>query len=331
MTALKIGSMDYDVTRALADGTVTIGGAPATVEGAPLVSDIFERMIRDRAYDVAELGMTFYLRTLEFDDPPFVALPVFPNRQFRHSAIFVNTSAGITSPQDLEGKTIGEFAVYGHDSGVTSKGILSDEYGVRPEKSSWVIGGFDWPMAPFDFVPQLHPDGVDVRRAPEGKALGPMLDAGEIDAVISADVPNCVLDGSPNVARLFPDYEQVELGYYRRTGIYPMMHTVAIRRELVARQPELLRAVYTAFEQARDRAVERYHTGRIFNHMTVNVPWFSAHYERVRAEFPEADWPYGIEANRASIDAFLRWHHEQGLSGKALTVEDVFAPELLDT
>lgn len=218
-----------------------IDGVDAAFEGdrARLVSDIFEGMVRDRAFDVAELGLTFYLRTLDLEDPPFVALPVFLARQFRHSAIFVNTASGIERPQDLAGRTIGEFATYGHDAGVWAKGILSDEFGVTPEQSRWVVGGFDWPMAPFDFVPQPHPANVDVTWAPEGKALGPMLEAGEVDAFISADAPRCVLDGSPKVARLFPDYVPVERDYYRRTGIHPIMHTVVVRKELLDRHPGL--------------------------------------------------------------------------------------------
>ncbi|HVV08567.1 4,5-dihydroxyphthalate decarboxylase [Amycolatopsis sp.] len=328
---LKIGCHPYDVARPLFDGTVRIAGADAEFSGAALVSDIFEQMMRARAFDVAELGMSFYLRTLDLDDPPFIAIPVFPNRQFRHSSIFVNTGSGITGPADLAGKVVGEFAMYGHDAGVVAKGILSDEYGVRPEESSWVIGGFDWPMAPFEFVPQIHPDGVAVTRAPEGKALGPMLEAGEIDAMISADVPRCVLDGSPRVARLFPDYGPIERKHYRRTGIFPMMHTVVVRRELAAREPALVEAVYRAFGAARDAAMDQYRQRRAFNHMETNVPWFGELFERDLELFPDGLWPYGIAANRPSIDAFLRWHFEQGLSKRRLAPEDVFLPELLNT
>jgi 4,5-dihydroxyphthalate decarboxylase len=256
---------------------------------------------------------------------------VFPNRQFRHSAIFVNTASGITTPQDLAGKLVGEFAMYGHDAGVVAKGVLSDEYGVTPEQSRWVVGGFDWPMAPFDFVPQLHPADVEVTRAPEGKALGPMLEAGELDAMISADVPQCVLNNSPRVARLFPDYKAVERDHYQRTGIFPIMHTIVVRRDLLADHPGLAKAVYRAFCDARDIAVDRYRTGRTFNHMTINVPWINELVETNSRLFPGNGWPYGIESNRTTIDAFLRWHFEQGLSEQRLTCEEIFVPDLLDT
>lgn len=326
---LHIGCMEYDRTRALFDGTVRIEGVDATFESAPLASGIFERMVRDQAFDVAELGLTFYLRTLDLADPPFVAIPVFPARQFRHSAVFVNTSSGIEKPSDLAGKTIGEFGTYGHDAGVWPKGILADDYGVTPEQSHWIVGGADVPMAPFDFVPLRHPADVDVRPAPEGRALGPMLDAGEIDALVSARVPQCVLDGSPNVARLFPDYEPVEREYFARTGIYPIMHTVVVRKELLRDHPSVVRAVYQGFRDAKEVALARYRRGRAGQHIDLMVPWFTPLYDRNSA-LADA-WDYGVAANRTAVDTFARYFFEQGLSARRLTCDDMFAPELLDT
>ena len=236
---LKVGCMNYDRTRPLFDGRVTIDGVDASFESAPIVSDIFARMLRDRAFDVAELGLTFYLRTLSVEDPPFVALPVFPLRHFRHSAIFINTSSGIEKPQDLVGKTIGELGTYGHDAGIWPKGILSDDYGVTPDRCRWIVGGTNWPMAPFAFVPFIHPANVDVSAAPKDKALSDMLDEGQIDALISAQVPQCLIEGSPRVARLFADYESVEREYFAHTGIFPIMHTLVIRKELLASDQDL--------------------------------------------------------------------------------------------
>jgi 4,5-dihydroxyphthalate decarboxylase len=328
---LDIGFHDYEHVRPLIDGTVPIKGVAPRFHTATIVSDIFERMVRGREFGVAELGLTFYLRTLDLADPPFIALPVFLARQFRHSAIFVNRSSGIATPQDLAGKTVGEFAMYGHDAGVTAKGVLSDEYGVRPDQCRWVIGGFDWPMAPLDFVPQPHPANVAVMRAGADQALGPMLDAGEIDALISADVPACVIEGSPNVARLFDDYRPVERDYYLRTGIFPIMHTVVIRRDLAARYPSLARSVYDAFCEAKDVVAQRYRTGRSFNHNGVMMPWFSALYDDNLSLFGPDWWPYGVAANRPAVDAFLRWHFEQQLSQQLWTCEDIFVKELLDT
>ena len=328
---LKVGCYHYDHTRALFEGIVKIDGVDASFEGATIVSEIFERMVRRRGFDVSELGLTYYLRTLDFEDPPFIALPIFPNRNFRHSAIFINTSSGIRTPRDLAGKTVGEFALYGHDAGVWPKGILSDEYGVTPDQCRWIIGGTDHPIPPFDWIPQPHPANVDVTHAPEGEALAPMLEAGEIDALISVDVPRSVLDHSPRVARLFPDYEAIERAYYRDTGIFPIMHAVVIRKELLAQRPGLAMAIYRGFCDSKEVSARQYREGARKQHMGIMIPWFSQLFDENRRMFPDDWWPYGVEANRETIDTFLRYSFEQGLSKRRLTCEDIFVPELLGT
>jgi 4,5-dihydroxyphthalate decarboxylase len=329
---LKIGFWEkYDHIRGLIDGRVEIDGVSTEIEGAPIISITFEKMIRAQAYDVSELGLTFYLRTLEQDDPPFIAIPVFPNRHFRHSAIYVNTSSGIKEPKDLVGKTIGEFATYGHDAGIWPKGILADDYGVTPDQSRWVIGGTDWFMPPLDFIPFTHPDDVEVELTPEGKTLGSMLESGEIDALISAVVPQCVLNGSPDVAHLFPDYPTVERDYFKRTGNFPIMHTVVVKRELLDQNPGLARKLFDGFDQARELAVQSWEIGRMEDHSAVMVPWISKLYEENREVLGGDAWKYGMAANRDNIDTFLRYSYEQGLSTKRFTCEDIFVPELLDT
>ena len=326
---LSIAAYAYEHTEPLFDGRVTIEDVDARFETAPLVSDVFRRMLEGR-YDVAEFGLTYFLRSFDTEDAPFMALPIFPNRNFRHSAIFVNTAAGIEKPEDLAGKTIGEFALFGHDAGVWPKGILSDEYGVTVDQCRWVIGGTDHPIPAFDWIPQPIPDGVDVRHAEDGETLGAMLESGEIDALISVDVPQAVLNGSTKIARLFPDYESVERDYYRRTGIFPPMHIVAVRKEL-AHQTGLLRAVYRAFVEAKDLAERKYLTDAPKQHMSVVTPWFSSLFEKNRRLLGEDWWPYGLGANRHAVDTFLRYHYEQGLSKRMLTSEDIFIPEFLDT
>ena len=329
---LNVGLWHYEHVRALLDGTVAIEGVDATFESGRIVSDIFENMVRNRKYDVSELGLTFYLRTLDLDEEsPFTAIPVFPNRRFRHSAIYVNTNSGITSPKDLVGKTIGEFATYGHDAGIWPKGILSDDFGVTPDQSRWVIGGVEWPMAPFDFIPFLHPDNVDVTLAPPGRELGGMLETGEIDALISALVPAGYRNGSPNIARLFPNSEDIEREYFARTGIYPIMHTVVVRKDLLAANPGLARRIFDAFCASRDVELGGFEHGRLGYQIDLTMPWTDHLYEKNRELMGENWWPYGVEANRKTIDTFLRYTYEQGLSKKRLTVEDIFTPELLDT
>ena len=328
---LQIAFGEYDRTRVLADGTVKIAGVDARFHCNPIVTEVFAGMVRDRAYDVSELGLSYFLRTMDFDEPPFLALPVFPNRCFRHSAIYVNVASGIEQPADLASKTIGELALYGHDAGVWPKGIFSDDYGVNLDQCRWLIGGLDWPLKPIDFVPQPHPAGVSVTQATPGTDLGQLLEDGEIDALISADVPKCVLEKSPKVKRLFPDYEAVERDYYRRTGIFPIMHTVVVRRELAAEHPEIVRAVYQGFCDAKDAVQKQYKQGLIFNNMATMLPWFSQLVEQDRDLLGDDWWPYGMAANRQAVDTFLRYHYEQGLSKRRLTCEDIFVPELLGT
>ncbi|MFF7604503.1 4,5-dihydroxyphthalate decarboxylase [Streptomyces parvulus] len=328
-TPLRVASYTYEHTEALFDGRVPIEGAEAVFETAPLVSDIFRRTVEGR-YDVAEYGLTYFLRTFDLDESPFLALPVFPNRNFRHSSVFVNTAAGIEKPQDLAGRTIGEFAMFGHDPGVWIKGIFSDEFGLTPDRSRWVVGGTDHPVPAFDWVPQPVPDGIDVRHAADGATLGAMLESGEIDALISVDVPQALLGGSKRIARLFPDYERVERDYYRRTGIFPAMHVVAVPRKLAERD-DLMAAVYRAFHQAKEMAQQKYRDGARKQHMGVVTPWFSRHFEENRALLGEDWWPYGLAANRTMLDTFLRYHYEQGLSKHLLTSEDIIVPALLDT
>ncbi len=330
-TKLDIAFWDYDRTRALVDGTVQIDGVDATYHSAPIVTEIFRGMIGDRTFDVSELGLTYFLRTFTNGESPFVAIPVFPNRAFRHSAIFVHKASGIEKPEDLNGKTIGELALYGHDAGIMPKGMLMDECGFKPETCRWIIGGLDWPLKPIDFVPQTHPANVEVSNIAQGKELGAMLDAGEIDALFSADIPKCVLEHSPHVKRLFPDYKGVERDYYKRTGIFPIMHTVVIRRDLLARNPALAPSLYKGFCDAKKAAADKYTHGLIFNSMATMFPWFSELIEEDEALLGQDWWPYGIAANRTTLDAVLRYHHEQGITDRLFTVEDLFVPDLLTT
>ena len=328
---LDIAFWNYDRTKPLADGAVPIEGVEARFHTAQIVTEIFEQMIRERAYDVSELGMTYFLRTFSGGESPFVAIPVFPNRCFRHSAIYINKASGIARPQDLAGKTIGELALYGHDAGVMPKGILSDEFGVKPEQCRWVVGGIDFPLKPIDFVPQPHPDGVDVTWAAPDDDLGEKLESGEIDALISADVPKCVLEKLPKVGRLFEDYEAVERDYFGRTGIFPIMHTVVVKRELAAERPDLVRAVYKGFCDAKSVTSQQLLKGMTFNNMAVMLPWITRLVDEDRTLMGDDWWPYGMKANRAAVDAILRYHHEQGLTDRRFTCEDIFVPELMDT
>ena len=328
---ITVGSMRYDTTAALFEGTATFPGHEIEMRTGAVVPEVFARMLRDHEFDVAELGLGFLLRVLEEEPGAYVAVPVFPNRIFRHACVYVHVDAGIDGPGDLVGRTIGEFGMYSQDSGVWAKGILADEYGFDPARNRWVIGGLEAPMAPFDFVPQTRPDGVDIDDDP-GHALSDLLDRGEIDALFSANEPSCFREGSPHVRRLFVDYETVERDWYRRTGIFPMMHAVVVRRDSAAAHPDLARAAYQGFLAAKDRARDHYlGTGRRLSQVHTMLPWASRLVEQDIALMGEDWWPYGVAANRTALETFFRYQHEQGLSAHRFTVEEVFSPDLLDT
>jgi hypothetical protein len=323
---LKVGCLQYDTTRALFDGAVSVGEFDTQMFTAATVPEIFARMMRDREFDVSELGLTFYLRALENDpdELPYVAIPVFPNRIFRHSCIFVNTDSGIESPEDLVGRRIGEFGVYGQDSGVWAKGILMDEYGFKPQRNRWVIGGLDHPAPPFDFIAHPHPDDVDVSVAPEDTSLSDMLESGEIDALFTANVPQCVLDGSTRVRRLFGDYEAVERAYHQSTAIFPIMHAVVISRHLFTEYPTIAHAVYDAFLKSKEAAAEGYRQSMRLYAVHTMVPWMNSLFERNSADFSADWWPYGLDENRTTLDTYLRYHFEQGLSQRRRHVDEIF-------
>ncbi|WP_345816914.1 hypothetical protein AAGS40_28520 (plasmid) [Paraburkholderia sp. PREW-6R] len=328
---LDIAFCNYDRVQPLVSGSVRIDGVDATFHTERIVTEIFKGMIAERKYDVSELGMTYLLRVIDRPDPEFVGIPVFPNRAFRHSAIYVNNASGIRRPEDLAGKRIGELALYGHDAGVMPKGILSDDFGFKPEIARWLVGGIDFPMEPVKYVPQRHPGNVQVQWADTEADLGRMLEEGELDALISADVPKCVLEGSEKVSRLFPDYVKVEQEYYARTGIFPIMHTVAVRRELAGSRPDLVKALYFALCKAKETTMEGLVQGMTFNNMSLMIPWTTNLLQEIRNALGHDWWPYGMRANREAIDAILRYHFEQGITSRRFSAEEVFVPYLMDT
>lgn len=330
MLRLAFASQNYDRVRALIDGTIAPAGVELVHEEV-FPATMFERSIRGGEFDVIEMGMTFYLGTLGWDEPPFVAIPVFLSRSFRHSAIYVNAERGIATPRDLIGKRVGELFCYGHDAGVWAKGILSDEYGVAADAYSCLIGGVDRPAKPWDWLPYRYPPNVSIEHVGTQRTLGEMLEAGEIDALISAIVPPALLRGSPKVEHLFSDHEARERAWFRKTGIFPIMHTVVLRRELYRRNPELARSLYDAFLAAKAIVTDAYKAKEGHMHRLFMIPWLTNLVEANRALLGDDYWPYGVAKNRAALDAFLRFHHEQGISARRFRIEELFAAETLES
>jgi 4,5-dihydroxyphthalate decarboxylase len=331
MANLKItlACWNYDRTRGLMDGSIRPEGVDLTYRMA-FVAEIFERMVRNQEFEVSELGLTFYLRSLELDNPPFIAIPIFPLRFFRHAAVFVNTESGIASPKDLVGKNVGELLCYGHDSGIWSKGVFKDDYGVPTDSYTYYVGNIDdHPLPRSDWLPFEAPPSVRLNHLRPGQTLNAMLETGEIDALYSAICPPAYLAGSKKVKRLFENYEAVERDYFKRTSIFPIMHTVVMRRDVYEKNPWLAVSMCNAFKEAKDQAFKLYKAGDPFNSAGIMIPWFMAHREENQRLMGDDYWPYGLAPNRKVLDTFLRYHYEQGILKKRWKLEALFAPETL--
>lgn len=331
MTKLRLSyasTYDYDRTRALADGRVIPDGIDLNFMVLPTIEDVFWRTARYQDFDSSEFSFQSYLvsrASARGDTLPLVAIPVFPSRVFRHSAIFVNANSGIENPEDLKGKAVG-VPEYQMTAATWARGILQHEYGVHPEDvGTWRTGGLEQPGRVEKLKLNL-PKGVRVEPIPAGKTLNGMLEGGEIDALVSARMPSSFVQGSPNVRRLFEDYPAVEKEYYIRTGIFPIMHTVVIRRDVYESNRWVARNLQKAFEEAKNIALEQAYEGGV---LQFSMPWMVHAIEEQRALFGEDPWPYGVEKNLGAIEALAQYSHEQGLSERKVGAEELFAPETL--
>ena len=320
---LSLACWDYDRTRALADGSVRPEGIDLVYQNL-FVEETFFRMLRNREFDAAEMSLSSYCVSLMREEPAFIAIPVFPSRFFRHSCIFVSAKSGIREPKDLAGKKTG-VPEYQMTAPVWIRGILQDEYGVDPASCEYWTGGEEEPGRDEKLELEL-PAKFRLRSIGPKQTLAQMISDGELDAMHTARAPSSFHTRPGTVRRLFENYAEVEKAYYRKTKIFPIMHTVVIRRELYGKNRWIAQSLYKAFVQAQRRTYETLDTTMA---LTTMLPWQAAHVEEARRELGEDWWPYGFEPNRRVLETFLRYHHEQGLSKRRLEVEELFAPETL--
>ena len=320
---LSLACWDYDRTRALADGSVRPEGIDLVYQNL-FVEETFFRMLRNREFDAAEMSLSSYCVSLMQDDPAFIAIPVFPSRFFRHSCIFASAKSGIREPKDLAGKRIG-VPEYQMTAAVWIRGILQDEYGVDPAGCEYWTGGEEAPGREEKLKLDL-PAKFKVRPIGPTQTLAQMIADGELDAMHTARTPSSFVSRPGTVRRVFENYVEVEKAYYRKTKIFPIMHTVVVRRELYRANRWIAQSLHKAFVQAQRRTYETLDTTMALATM---LPWQAAHVEEARRELGEDWWPYGFEPNRHVLETFLRYHHEQGLSKRRLEAEELFAPETL--
>lgn len=318
--SLTLACGPYAHTAALADDTVALEGIDLTFLPIESPPEIFTRMLANEAFDACEMSLSHYFRHRPQGGFPFIAIPVFPLRKFRHSFIVINTRSGITAPQDLNGRRVGVME-YSQTAAVWIRGILQDQYGVQPENIRWFTGGVNRPGHPQ--VLQQRPAGaVSIEYIGDARTLNEMLTAGELDAVIGARLPRS-LGREPHVQRLFADYRQVEQEYFRTTRIFPIMHTVVLRESLYRQKPWVAESLFKGFMEAKRLAWEAMHDD---GNTRLMLPWLAHDVEEMKALCGGDPWWYGVDPNRHVLETVARYLHREGFVGEPLDIDELFTP-----
>ena len=316
---LSIAMGDYDRTRALLDGSVQIDGvSPVCMTLSP--EETFFRAFRGVEFDISELSFSSYLVKASKGESPYIAVPVFLSRAFRHTSIWVRKDR-IKKPEDLKGKRVG-VPEYQLTANVWARAILQDDFGVSPADMHWVRGGIDTPGRPEKIKLQLPAD-VRLENAPEGVTISDMLDRGDIDGFIAPRPPSGAALHNPNVGWLFDDPTATAKDYYRRTGVFPIMHVVGVKKELAAAHPWLPGAVLKAFTQAKAVALEKLADTSATK---VTLPFVEEQLKAARDAMGDDYWAYGVAASRRTLETFVRHHFAQGLSARLMSVDEIFHP-----
>lgn len=317
---LTIAINDYDHVRDLLTGRVEAEGIELTALNF-VVEEIFYRFVNFREWDISEMSMGKYVSLRAGGDDGVIAIPVFPSRVFRHSGIYVSGKSKVAGPADLRGKRVG-VPEWSQTAVVYMTGLLVEEYGVALGEIEWVQAGVNEPGRTETARLEI-PGGVRLTRIGD-KTLDQMLRSGEIEAALSAHPPDSFLAGDGSIRRLFPDYAELERAYYRKTRIFPIMHTIALRRDVYEQNRWIAMNLLNAFDAAKARSLERL---REINTSRIPLPWLPTNTAEIEALMGADFWPYGVEGSRKTLEAFLRFAHRQGVAKRLLSVEELFAPE----
>ena len=311
-----------DRTRPILEGRVAIEGCePQPITGEP--EDIFARALRDEEFDVTELSLSSYLMVVGRRTSPYIAVPAFPSRAFRHSAVYVRTDRGIARPEDLVGATVG-VPEFQQTAALWVRGILADRHDVPPSSIKWRSGGLERPGGE-ERIPVEVREGIDLHPIGSSSTLSGMLADGGLDALVSSRPPSCFEAGHPEVRRLWPDHREEERRFYRDTGLFPIMHVVVIRRSLAERHPWLAPNVFRGFGEAKRLAIRDLEQT---NFLRVTLPWIEL--DTVRALMGDDYWPYGLAANRPELESAIRWSVDEGLTPRSLDPSELFAAGTLE-
>ena len=324
--SLKVAGYDFKRLEALFDGRVKIEGCNATFQKMGIGDMNADAFSGPQTFDVTEIGLHPYMLAYANDNfRDYTLLPIFPLRLFRHKSIFISTDSGIKVAEDLTGKTIASPG-YSSTSLTWIRGILQDEYGITPQDVNWITSAKD---SSVDLAgktsknEQIVPAGISIKNGTKGMDESALLLSGEADALFHAAEPKAYVEGNPNIVRLFPDYRKVEQAYYKNTGIFPIMHAVAIRTSLLKEHPWLAKAVFDAYSESKQLA---------YNYMAKlgwaddMLPWYGQELQQTQALMGKNFYSYGIEGNRKTLETLFRYSYEQGLSIRELTIDDLFNP-----
>ena len=321
---LSLACSSSDRTRPIIDGRVEVAGVSLTVlPGEP--EDIFRRALRDRAFDVTELSMGSHIVTTARGDAPYIGIPVFPSRSFRHAAIYVRTDRGIRTAADLAGKRIG-LPEYQQTAALWVRGTLREYYGVDTRGIAWRTGGMEEKGGSERVALKLPPE-LDVTPIGPEETLNGLLASGGVDAVVGPRPPSCFVARSAPVDRLYPDYRSEEEAYFRATGFFPIMHCVALRKELAEAHPWLPLELFRAFARARAMAVADL---SMVNVLRASLPWIAAEAEAQTRIMGGDPWPYGFRRNRDELVAMIRFAVADGLAAREIAPESLFQASVLD-
>ncbi len=327
---LKMAGYKFDRLAALVDGRVGVAGCDVDFEVAAIGDMNTDVFSGPQSRDVTEIGLhPFMLAYANEGFRDYLLLPIFPLRMFRHRSVFIRNDRGIGKPGDLRGRTIATPG-YSSTSLTWIRGIFQDEYGISPKDVQWIVAQKDSSAKDAGRVSKqenVFPDGLPIKMGPEGLDESDLLETGAVDALFHAAEPRAYIERHPKVARLFPDYRSVEQDYFAKTGIFPIMHAVAIKKTTAQENPWLIRAVFEAYAQAKQLNHDYMaKSAWVFS----TLPWYAQEFEETRALLGDNFDAYGIGANRKTLEALLRYSHEQGLAKRLLTVEEMFHPASLE-
>jgi 4,5-dihydroxyphthalate decarboxylase len=320
---ISLACCDYDRTRAIFDGRAQVDGCEMICSPMP-PEEAFHRAFKYQEFDVTELSFSSYMNVQSRGGSPYIGIPAFVSRLFRHSSIYIRTDRGIAGPEDLRGKTIG-VPEYQMTAAMWVRGILKDEYGVSPEECNWRNGGLE-EGGREERAPLHLPSEIDLQSIPKDETLAEHLAQGKLDAVISARAPSSYYTND-HIDRLFPEYKTAEQSYFKKTGMFPIMHLVGIRRSIVEKHPWLPVNVYNAFLKAKQICYEEMTE---VGHLYQTMPWPVYELEQVRHLMGADHWRYGIHENAKEIEAMTRYSFEQHLSARKLAPEDLFAESVFE-